>query len=185
MKRALASSFAALLLAACASQSDTADPTSPASQQPADAPDALAQPADDAGGLFAMAASDVTIEPAGCRPGDGGRGDGWTFEMAAPQAESWMATEHYGTYDTPYECTGSGDRFTCAMQAGFDYTATGVDANVSLEVRYDGGWTGDDAIGGDFELEFSCSGAQCDEVAGQWGVASFPCENAGRFEGTR
>ena len=185
MKRPLAFAIAILLVPACASQSDTADPTNPAQQQPASGANALAQPADGDVGSFTMTASDVTIEPAGCRPGDGSRGDGWTFDMAPPQAESWMATEHYGTHDTPYECTGSGDRFTCAMQAGFDYTTTGVDANVSLEVRYDGSWTGDDTIGGDFELEFTCSGAQCDEVASQWSVASFPCENAGHFEGTR
>lgn len=175
MKR-IASILALTLTTACASKS--ADTAAPA---PADAaPQAEANRA----GTYSLSASDFTAIPEGCRMGEGEQPEAWSLEMGDPAAGRWSATERYGDKSSRYACEPDGEGFSCTMEAGFDYGSTGVDADVKLDVRYDGDWGDPGSIAGSYELAFICHGSQCADVASQWGVSSFPCSNAGTFEGT-
>jgi|GEM_PF-2468509 len=171
MKR-LAASLALILLSACASK--TADTAA--------APVAAAA---SKGGTYSLSSNDFTATPRGCRLGEGEHPQAWSFDMQDPESGRWSATEHYGDKSNPYTCETAGDGFSCVSEAGFDYNTTGVDADVKLDIRYDGSWSDGGALAGRYELAFTCQGAQCGEVAGQWGVREFPCANEGSFEGSR
>lgn len=174
MKR-IAPIFALALSTACAAKSaDTAEPA---------AANAKADAATRAG-TYSLTTDDFTANPEGCRGGEQEH-EAWSLEMADPTSEGWSATERYGDKTNPYDCSNDGEGFSCASQAGFDYSVTGVDADVKLDIRYDGDWGEAGTIAGSYELAFTCQGAQCSEVAGQWGVNSFPCTNEGTFEGAR
>ncbi len=176
MKR-IASILALTLATACASKS--ADTASPA---PADA---AATPEVTRAGTYSLSTSDFTATPAGCRMGEGEQHEAWSIEMDDPTSGHWTATERYGEKSNRYACEPDGEGFSCAVEAGFDYGTTGLDADVKLDIRYDGEWSDPSSIAGSYELAFTCQGSQCAEVASQWGVSSFPCSNAGTFEGTR
>lgn len=171
--------FATLLACACSAKADRA------SAEPEVAP-ATAEPAPaDAGGIagtYALSSEDFAATPEGCRSTDAPMED-WTLAMGAPQDGSWSATESYGEHSSQYTCEGSAQSFACEMGAGHDYTTHGVDADVKLDVQYDGAMNDAGRLEGSFSLAFTCEGSQCAEVASQWGVNSFPCENAGTFEG--
>lgn len=174
MKRIAAIAIVALSTACAAKSADTAEPV------------ASKVATDDASraGTYTLSTSDFVASPEGCRESEGEH-DAWSLEMTDPTAESWKATEHYGDKTNPYQCKKDGDGFSCTSEAGFDYSVTGVDADVKLDIRYDGDWNGSGSIAGSYELAFTCQGAQCAEVAQQWRVNSFPCSNEGTFEGSR
>lgn len=179
----LAGALALASTLGCEPRTDgTADPLDERTEAPASDPTVL--PVADAsgvqGGTFSMSASDIEVEPAGCRSES--KGD-WAFELPAPQAGEWQATERFDTHATPYTCSGSSGEFECTTRQGFNYGPTGVDADVELVVTYAGAWSDDERIAGNFDLVFTCEGEECAQVASQWTVGSFPCGNSGRFEG--
>lgn len=175
MKKLAAALAVSLLLPACAAKS--AD-NAPIASTPAAANSA------DRAGTYSLSSDDFTASPDGCRTGDDHR-DAWSIEMGNPADDAWAATERYGEHSNPYSCTGKGKGFSCTSEAGFDYTNTGKDADVKLDIRYDGSWSLPGTMNGNYELAFTCQGSECADVAEQWGVASFPCANEGTFEGTR
>ena len=175
MKR-IAPIFALALSTACAAKSaDTAEPA--ATKAATDVPTRA--------GTYSLSTSDFVATPAGCRDSEGDDHEAWSLEMADPAGGKWSATERYGDKTNPYDCGNDGEGFSCTSEAGFDYGVTGVDADVKLDIRYDGDWGEPGSIAGSYELAFTCEGAQCGEVAAQWGVNSFPCSNEGTFEGSR
>lgn len=133
------------------------------------------------GGVFAMRADHVETDPVDCRRGPPGN---WSFELPTAVQTGWRGTERFNQHNTPYACSGSADAFECTARPGFDYAVTGIDANVELVVTYAGAWTDVDTIAGNFDLLFTCTGAQCSRVSEQWTVSAFPCANSGRFEGS-
>lgn len=141
----------------------------------------LADASSTQGGAFTMRASEIEVEPSGCRSAS--KGD-WSFELPAPQDDGWQAIERFDTHATPYECNGSASEFECTTRQGFNYGPTGVEADVELIVTYAGSWSDDTQIAGSFDLVFTCEGDGCEQVANQWTVTSFPCANSGRFEGS-
>ena len=147
----------------------------------APAPSSVADVPEPSGGVFAMQADDVEIEPAGCRIAREGQ---WSFELPLPTGGAWTGIERFDQHATEYACSGSTQDFECTTQQGFDYGSTGLDADVSLVVRYTGAWSEADRIAGDVDLVFACEGSACDEVAEQWTVTTFPCASAGPFDGT-
>lgn len=175
MKKFAAVALVSLLLPACATQS--ADKT-PAASTPAVAS------AQTRAGTYALSTDDFTASPEGCRTGDAHL-EAWSLEMSEPADASWTATERYGEHSNPYTCERDGEGFSCTSEAGFNYTQTGKDADVKLDIRYDGSWGVAGSMRGSYELAFTCQGAECADVAGQWGVSAFPCANEGTFEGTR
>ena len=175
MKKFAAVFAFSLLLPACAAKS--ADQAAPGST-PADAQSPTRA------GTYALSSEDFTASPSGCRTG-GEHREAWSLEMSEPANASWTATERYGEHSNPYSCEGKEGGFSCTSEAGFDYGKTGKDADVKLDIRYDGSWGTAGTMNGSYELAFTCQGTECAAVAGQWGVNSFPCANSGTFEGTR
>ena len=172
MKR-IALVLVAILSSACAAKSaDTA------------AAPATADAAPSRAGTYALSTDDFVASPEGCRATEHDP-EAWSLEMADPASGSWSATERYGDKSNPYTCAQDGEGFSCTSEAGFDYGSTGVDADVRLDIRYDGEWGEPGSIAGSYELAFTCEGSQCADVAGQWGVNGFPCSNEGTFEGSR
>lgn len=175
MKKFAAVLAVSLLVPACAAKSADEAPTAAA----------LAPAGSQArAGTYALSSEDFTDSPDGCRTGDGER-EAWSIEMSEPAGASWTATERYAEHSNPYSCESDGDGFSCTSEAGFDYTKTGKDADVKLDIRYDGSWGVAGSMSGSYELAFTCAGSECADVAGAWSVNSFPCSNNGTFEGTR
>ncbi len=175
MKKFAAVFAASLLLPACAAKSADKAPT-------ASTPVAAGSQA--RAGTYALSSEDFTASPDGCRTG-GEHREAWSIEMNEPADASWTATESYGEHSNPYVCEQDGEGFSCTSEAGFDYTTTGKDADVKLDIRYDGTWGVAGRMNGSYELAFTCEGTECADVAGAWSVNSFPCSNNGTFEGTR
>lgn len=172
MKKFAAVFAVSLLLPACAAKSaDKASSPATANSQTR-------------AGTYALSSDDFTASPQGCRSG-GDHREAWSIEMGEPATASWTATEHYAEHSNPYTCEQDGEGFSCTSEAGFDYTKTGKDADVKLDIRYDGAWGLPGSMSGSYELAFTCEGSECADVAGAWGVNSFPCSNDGTFEGTR
>jgi hypothetical protein len=138
-------------------------------------------------GEYSIEPSTFRAEPSGCRIGGGP--PPWTWDLSDPGQDTWTLTERVlvdgEVREQAYVCSSEGATFSCVGKAGFDYGAIGQDADVSLEVRYDGSWEGSDALFAEFELTFSCEGSACAEVAAQWTVTGFPCTNEGTLSGVR
>ncbi len=209
MKKFAAVFTVSLLLPACAARSadeDTIASTGETTDN-ADAPEHTDPPADDdteppnddtappaedvplpetedRAGTYVLSSSDFTANPEGCRVLDG-TSEEWSIDMHDPSGATWSATEHYGERTNPYTCEQDGDGFLCTSESAFDYNPTGVDADVELNIEYDGNWGKPGSFEGSFELVFTCEGSQCADVASQWAVSEFPCSNNGTFEGSR
>ncbi|MBV1857896.1 MAG: hypothetical protein KUG77_05745 [Nannocystaceae bacterium] len=175
MKKFAAVLAVSLLLPACAAKS--AD-TAPSVSTPVTAGTQARA------GTYSLSSEDFTASPDGCRTGKA-QHEAWSLEMTGPAGASWTATERYAEHSTPYTCERDGEGFSCASEAGFNYAETGKDADVKLDIRYDGSWGVAGTMNGSYELAFTCQGTECADVAGQWGVNTFPCANEGTFEGTR
>ncbi len=175
MKKFAAALAVSLLLPACAAKSADKAPI-------ASTPATVAS--GDHAGTYSLSSDDFRAAPDGCRTG-GDHREAWSIEMGDTANDAWAATERYGEHSNPYSCTHEGEGFSCTSEAGFDYTKTGKDADVKLDIRYDGSWGVAGTMNGSYELAFTCQGSECADVAAHWGVNSFPCANEGTFEGTR
>lgn len=170
--------LALLVASACSAKADRTP------EAPLDDAAPAAASVSDLAGTYALTSQNFTATPQGCRGSDSHHED-WSLAMDAPQEGPWDATESYGEHSSKYTCEGSSKSFACESVAGHDYTTHGVDADVKLDVQYDGVLNGAGQLEGTFELAFTCEGTACAEVASQWGVTGFPCENAGTFTGDR
>jgi hypothetical protein len=127
-------------------------------------------------------------EPQGCRL-NADAPPPWTWEIGDPEQDEWSLVERVlvdgQVREVTYDCSRAGSTFSCTYVTVVDHGAFGQDAEVSLEVVYDGAWIDADTLSADFHLQFACEGAACSDVASHWTVTGFPCVNEGSVQGTR